>query len=247
MSEGVDKSARTNSIQVWLSMSSNWGWRPTILSQIMFSSHLMSNLVAVLAGGQLIGDALERVVGESEGGEGLWVREEENCLSDHFVKCSQPHFWRSSLPLQCCVPGWSWSRAQSLSASSLLLTASTANLSRPFSTPLTGTFPWSSPGPRPYTYSPRSRAVLVDTLLILSNLARVSRDHYAPLESSQTLRFLSPLIRHKDAAVRARVCNLVGNMCRHSDFFYQSLVECVFDIFRVHCVTLRLAAQIFCS
>jgi fused-like protein len=28
------------------------------------------------------------------------------------------------------------------------------------------------------------------------------------------------LLGHRDAAIRARVCNLLGNMCRHSAFFY---------------------------
>ncbi len=31
------------------------------------------------------------------------------------------------------------------------------------------------------------------------------------------------MLSHPDAAVRSRVCNLVGNMCRHSAYFYSAL------------------------
>lgn len=31
------------------------------------------------------------------------------------------------------------------------------------------------------------------------------------------------LLSHSDAGVRARVCNLIGNMCRHSHYFYSAL------------------------
>jgi fused len=31
------------------------------------------------------------------------------------------------------------------------------------------------------------------------------------------------LLEHPDPAIRARVCNLVGNMCRHSAHFYGAL------------------------
>ena len=31
------------------------------------------------------------------------------------------------------------------------------------------------------------------------------------------------LLAHSDPGVRARVCNLVGNMCRHSAYFYSAL------------------------
>ncbi len=65
--------------------------------------------------------------------------------------------------------------------------------------------------------------VLVDTLLIISQLARISRDGastYEPINSAAMLPNLRRLLGHADAGVRARVCNLVGNMCRHSAFFY---------------------------
>src|SRR5690348_12765702 len=65
--------------------------------------------------------------------------------------------------------------------------------------------------------------VLVDTLLIISQLARISRDGastYEPFNNAALFPNLRRLLGHGDAGVRARVCNLVGNMCRHSAYFY---------------------------
>ena len=36
---------------------------------------------------------------------------------------------------------------------------------------------------------------------------------------------LRPLLAHADPSVRSRVCNLVGNLCRHSAFFCEALRE----------------------
>jgi fused-like protein len=33
------------------------------------------------------------------------------------------------------------------------------------------------------------------------------------------------LILHKDAGIRAKVCNLIGNLCRHTGFFYEKLLK----------------------
>ena len=68
--------------------------------------------------------------------------------------------------------------------------------------------------------------VLVDTLSIISFLARINRSSfntYEPISKAAILPHLQRLLAYSDAGVRARVCNLVGNMCRHSGFFYSSL------------------------
>ena len=71
---------------------------------------------------------------------------------------------------------------------------------------------------------PRNRApVLVDVTLIISQLARTSREHYAAIAGSSLGSHMGVLLRHEDAGVRARCCNLVGNMCRHSGDFYPLL------------------------
>ncbi|KAJ9447904.1 Serine/threonine-protein kinase TIO [Diplonema papillatum] len=65
--------------------------------------------------------------------------------------------------------------------------------------------------------------LLVDTLNIISQLARLNQDNYPAIEKSDIFGHLSALIRHHDANVRAKVCNLLGNLCRHSHMFYEQL------------------------
>lgn len=43
----------------------------------------------------------------------------------------------------------------------------------------------------------------------------------AVLQKARLGENLALLVVHTDAAVRARACNLVGNLCRHSDWFYK--------------------------
>eukprot|EP00397_Hematodinium_sp_SG-2012_P001850 GEMP01001855.1.p1 GENE.GEMP01001855.1~~GEMP01001855.1.p1 ORF type:complete len:1211 (+),score=310.88 GEMP01001855.1:48-3680(+) len=65
-----------------------------------------------------------------------------------------------------------------------------------------------------------------DFLVILSHLARSSKDHYPAIHQldthHKTYQQLAHLLRCNDADVRAKACNLVGNLSRHSDFFYVS-------------------------
>lgn len=66
-------------------------------------------------------------------------------------------------------------------------------------------------------------ALLVDVLLTLSQLARLAKEYYPRLDSAHTCEQLVHLLRHEEASVRARACNVIGNMCRHSDYFYAKL------------------------
>ena len=66
-------------------------------------------------------------------------------------------------------------------------------------------------------------AVLVGALLTISQLARLHRDNYPPLAEAEPYSQLQKLLTHPEPAVRARVCNLLGNMCRHSAYFYSAL------------------------
>lgn len=65
--------------------------------------------------------------------------------------------------------------------------------------------------------------MLVAALLTVSQLARLHRDNYGPLATAAPYPHLRKLLNHTEPAVRARVCNLLGNMCRHSAFFYTAL------------------------
>eukprot|EP00899_Mesostigma_viride_P028194 jgi/Mesvir1/855/Mv17428-RA.1 len=68
--------------------------------------------------------------------------------------------------------------------------------------------------------------ILVDALLIVSQLARITRDHYEPIHRAGIYGSLRALLAgHPSAGVRARACNLLGNMCRHSPYFYDALVR----------------------
>jgi len=44
-------------------------------------------------------------------------------------------------------------------------------------------------------------------------------------EQSLTLSVLTSLLEHADPSMRARACNLFGNLCRHSSFFYGALQD----------------------
>ena len=68
-------------------------------------------------------------------------------------------------------------------------------------------------------------AVLIGALLTTSQLARLHRDNYPPLAEAEPYPQLRQLLTHPEPAVRARVCNLLGNMCRHSAYFYSALDE----------------------
>ena len=60
-------------------------------------------------------------------------------------------------------------------------------------------------------------------LLVISQLARLSHEYYEPIQRAGVCTHLRQLLVHQHAGVRARVCNLLGNMCRHSPFFYGPL------------------------
>eukprot|EP00472_Partenskyella_glossopodia_P008496 CAMPEP_0197536986 /NCGR_PEP_ID=MMETSP1318-20131121/55494_1 /TAXON_ID=552666 /ORGANISM="Partenskyella glossopodia, Strain RCC365" /LENGTH=1269 /DNA_ID=CAMNT_0043095029 /DNA_START=175 /DNA_END=3985 /DNA_ORIENTATION=- len=77
--------------------------------------------------------------------------------------------------------------------------------------------------------------VIVETLVILSHLARVAGDPALAkrlprkgyleesLHASDIYVPLRELLVHRSAPVRAKSCNLVGNLCRNSAFFYPHL------------------------
>ena len=63
----------------------------------------------------------------------------------------------------------------------------------------------------------------MDSLLTVSQLARITKENYEPIARASMLPAIRRLLTHSDAGVRARVCNLLGNLCRHSGYFYNSL------------------------
>eukprot|EP00817_Percolomonadidae_sp_ATCC50343_P000367 CAMPEP_0117418890 /NCGR_PEP_ID=MMETSP0758-20121206/576_1 /TAXON_ID=63605 /ORGANISM="Percolomonas cosmopolitus, Strain AE-1 (ATCC 50343)" /LENGTH=987 /DNA_ID=CAMNT_0005199655 /DNA_START=177 /DNA_END=3138 /DNA_ORIENTATION=- len=67
--------------------------------------------------------------------------------------------------------------------------------------------------------------ILVDSLLTLSQLARLSAENYKFLNDVHLLSYIAALLQHDDAQVRAKTCNLVGNLCRHNSSFYNGVRE----------------------
>ncbi|CAD8055051.1 unnamed protein product [Paramecium sonneborni] len=65
----------------------------------------------------------------------------------------------------------------------------------------------------------------VDSINILSQLARISKDFYPNIHSINLYSDLKQQIQSPDSNIRAKVCNLIGNLCRHSSFFYENLLK----------------------
>ena len=73
---------------------------------------------------------------------------------------------------------------------------------------------------------PRGDArVLVDALLMTSQLARLSADKYPAIARAGACAGATVLLEHADPGVRARACNLLGNVCRHSGYFYGTFAK----------------------
>jgi len=48
---------------------------------------------------------------------------------------------------------------------------------------------------------------------------------YEYIKGATILEFLKDFLSHEDPNVRAKACSALGNMCRHSAYFYSSLVS----------------------
>lgn len=69
------------------------------------------------------------------------------------------------------------------------------------------------------------RDVTLDALMIVSDYARMDKGFYEFLNGASILEILRDFLNHEDPNVRAKTCNAVGNMCRHSGYFYNSLAR----------------------
>jgi fused-like protein len=83
-----------------------------------------------------------------------------------------------------------------------------------------------------------NKDLVVEILLFLSCLCRKSQNVYSALHQLNILPDLKFLLEGNDSGIKSRVCNLLGNMCRHTDFFYDelrisgivpALLKCCFD------------------
>lgn len=70
-----------------------------------------------------------------------------------------------------------------------------------------------------------TRETVLDFLMIVSDLARMSRGFYEHIDKAGLLEFLKDFLNNDDADVRAKACSAIGNMCRHSPYFYGALAK----------------------
>ncbi|KAK4279469.1 hypothetical protein QN277_011248 [Acacia crassicarpa] len=69
------------------------------------------------------------------------------------------------------------------------------------------------------------KEVTLDALMIVSDLARMDKAFYEYIKGASILEFLKGFLLHEDPNVRAKTCSALGNMCRHSAYFYSSLAR----------------------
>ncbi|CAH9099357.1 unnamed protein product [Cuscuta epithymum] len=67
------------------------------------------------------------------------------------------------------------------------------------------------------------KEVILDILMIVSDLARMEKDFYAYIDAADIMGFLKDFLTHEDPNIRAKACSAIGNMCRHSSYFYDAL------------------------
>lgn len=69
------------------------------------------------------------------------------------------------------------------------------------------------------------REVMLDVLMIVSDLARMDKGFYEYINRASLLEFFKGFLTHEDPSVRSKACSALGNMCRHSSYFYSSLAR----------------------
>ncbi|KAF3432681.1 hypothetical protein FNV43_RR23783 [Rhamnella rubrinervis] len=69
------------------------------------------------------------------------------------------------------------------------------------------------------------REVTLDALMIISDLARMDMGFYEYINGASLLEYLKGFLTHEDPNVRAKACSALGNMCRHSSYFYASFAR----------------------
>lgn len=63
-----------------------------------------------------------------------------------------------------------------------------------------------------------------------------AQDFYVPIDKAGLVGFLKNFLSNEDHDIRAKACSAIGNMCRHSSYFYSPLVRkftCILNFFAV--------------
>ncbi|XP_030533063.1 serine/threonine-protein kinase TIO isoform X1 [Rhodamnia argentea] len=69
------------------------------------------------------------------------------------------------------------------------------------------------------------KEVILDVLMILSDLARMDKAFYEYINGAGILETMKEFLIHEDSNIRAKACCAIGNMCRHSAYFYNVLAR----------------------
>lgn len=69
------------------------------------------------------------------------------------------------------------------------------------------------------------KEVILDVLMIVSELARMDKGFYEYIDKANILTRLKEFLTYEDPNLRAKACSALGNMCRHSSYFYDSLAK----------------------
>ncbi|AAD50043.1 Hypothetical protein [Arabidopsis thaliana] len=68
------------------------------------------------------------------------------------------------------------------------------------------------------------REVILDILMIISDLSRMDKAFYKYIGEASVLQPLKEYLTHVDPNIRAKACSALGNMCRHNGYFYSALI-----------------------
>ena len=66
---------------------------------------------------------------------------------------------------------------------------------------------------------------LIYALQMCSHLARNSEVYFEPLRAVFTPDRLGSMLLQLNSSIRAKTCNLIGNLCRHSSSWYSVLLQ----------------------
>lgn len=70
-----------------------------------------------------------------------------------------------------------------------------------------------------------NKECVIDTLLFLSCLCRKSPKVYSAIHDLNIYGDLKYLIEKDNPSIKSRVCNLIGNLCKHNEYFYVPLAK----------------------
>ncbi|KAL0235455.1 hypothetical protein GEMRC1_002037 [Eukaryota sp. GEM-RC1] len=72
---------------------------------------------------------------------------------------------------------------------------------------------------------PTKEILITEGLVILTTMARSTEESYPYIKAAGIVRLFPSFLRTGSNLIKSKTCSLIGNLCRHSGFFYQLLSE----------------------